>query len=81
MELTEAIIVDTISKPTKIAIVGTGYVGMACVIGFAEFGHRVVGYDIMTERVHQLQRGVTPYRSRNLRSAGPASARRLRDVR
>jgi UDPglucose 6-dehydrogenase len=69
MELTEAIIVDTISKPTKIAIVGTGYVGMACVIGFAEFGHRVVGYDIMTERVHQLQRGITPYREAGISEA------------
>ncbi len=49
------------TKPTKIAIIGTGYVGMACAIGFAEFGHQVVGYDILIERVRQLQRGVTPY--------------------
>ncbi len=60
---------DTLSKPTKIAIVGTGYVGMACVIGFAEFGHQVVGYDIMTERIHQLQRGVTPYREAGISEA------------
>jgi UDPglucose 6-dehydrogenase len=49
------------TKPTNIAIIGTGYVGMACAIGFAEFGHQVVGYDILIERVRQLQRGVTPY--------------------
>ncbi len=49
------------TKPTSIAIIGTGYVGMACAIGFAEFGHQVVGYDILIERVRQLQRGVTPY--------------------
>ncbi len=60
---------DTTSKPTKIAIVGTGYVGMACVIGFAEFGHKVVGYDIMTERVHQLQRGITPYKEAGISEA------------
>ena len=47
---------------TKIAIIGTGYVGMACAIGFAEFGHEVVGYDILTERVRSLQQAVTPYR-------------------
>jgi len=49
------------TKPTNIAIIGTGYVGMACAIGFAEFGHQIVGYDILIERVRQLQRGVTPY--------------------
>ncbi len=48
-------------KTTNIAIIGTGYVGMACAIGFAEFGHRITGYDILPERVRQLQRGVTPY--------------------
>lgn len=53
---------DTVRKTKKIAIVGTGYVGMACAIGFAEFGHSIVGFDIMTERIEQLQRGVTPYR-------------------
>ena len=46
----------------KIAIVGTGYVGMACAIGFAEFGHTVVGYDILPERVRLLQSAITPYR-------------------
>ncbi len=53
---------DTVRKTKKIAIVGTGYVGMACAIGFAEFGHSIVGFDIMRERVEQLQRGITPYR-------------------
>jgi len=50
------------SDSKKIAIVGTGYVGMACAVGFAELGHRIVGYDILVERIHQLQAGVTPYR-------------------
>jgi len=50
-----------VKSKANIAIIGTGYVGMACAIGFAEFGHRVIGYDIMIERVRQLQRGVTPY--------------------
>lgn len=46
----------------NVCIVGTGYVGMASAIGFAELGHRVTGYDIIAERVRALQRGVTPYR-------------------
>ncbi|GAC1418365.1 MAG: UDP-glucose/GDP-mannose dehydrogenase family protein [Vulcanimicrobiaceae bacterium] len=50
------------SKEKHICIVGTGYVGMASAIGFATLGHRVTGYDIMPERVRDLQRGVTPYK-------------------
>ncbi|MBC5798689.1 MAG: UDP-glucose/GDP-mannose dehydrogenase family protein [Candidatus Eremiobacteraeota bacterium] len=49
-------------KPKRVAIIGTGYVGMACCIGFAEFGHQIVGYDILPERVRALQAGITPYR-------------------
>ena len=48
--------------PKHICIVGTGYVGMASAIGFAELGHRVTGYDIVAERVRGLQLGITPYR-------------------
>ncbi len=47
---------------SKIAIIGTGYVGMACCIGFAELGHKIVGYDILPERIRSLQCGITPYR-------------------
>lgn len=48
------------SRP--ICIVGTGYVGMACMIGLAELGWRVNGYDISTERVTKLKAGIPPYR-------------------
>lgn len=47
--------------PKRICIVGTGYVGMASAVGFAELGHRVTGYDIVAERVRGLQLGITPY--------------------
>jgi len=53
----------------KICIVGTGYVGMASAIGFAELGHNVTGYDIDLERVRGLQRGVTPYREAGIEEA------------
>lgn len=49
-------------EPKNICIVGTGYVGMASAIGFAELGHRVTGYDISIERIRALQQGITPYR-------------------
>jgi UDPglucose 6-dehydrogenase len=53
----------------RLCILGTGYVGMASAIGFAEFGHIVVGYDIIRERVRGLQNGVTPYNEAGLSAA------------
>jgi UDPglucose 6-dehydrogenase len=49
------------TQQRNICIVGTGYVGMASAIGFAELGHQVTGYDIIPERIHNLQAGITPY--------------------
>ncbi|GAC1348964.1 MAG: UDP-glucose/GDP-mannose dehydrogenase family protein [Vulcanimicrobiaceae bacterium] len=64
----------------RFCIVGTGYVGMASAIGFAEFGHEVVGYDIIRERIRGLQNGVTPYREEGLAAAlqGHLATGRLR---
>ncbi|HEY5341161.1 MAG TPA: UDP-glucose/GDP-mannose dehydrogenase family protein [Candidatus Aquilonibacter sp.] len=56
-------------RPKHICIVGTGYVGMASAVGFAELGHRVTGYDIVAERVRGLQRGITPYRETGIEDA------------
>ncbi len=42
---------------------------MASAIGFAEFGHDVVGYDIIRERVRGLQNGITPYNEAGLSTA------------
>lgn len=53
----------------QICIVGTGYVGMASAIGFAELGHRVTGYDIDIGRVRALQNGITPYRETGVEQA------------
>ncbi len=61
-------------KQKRIAIIGTGYVGMACCIGFAEFGHEIVGYDILPERIRALQGGVTPYREAGI---SEVAARRI----
>jgi UDPglucose 6-dehydrogenase len=46
----------------SICTIGTGYVGMASMIGLAELGWAVNGYDIMTDRIRKLQSGVAPYR-------------------
>ena len=55
--------------PKHVCIVGTGYVGMASAIGFAELGHRVTGYDIVTERIRGLQVGIAPYREAGIEDA------------
>ena len=52
--------------PRRLCILGTGYVGIATALGFAEFGHDVVGYDIIRERIRSLQRGVAPYNEAGL---------------
>jgi UDPglucose 6-dehydrogenase len=46
----------------SICAIGTGYVGMASMIGLAELGWNVNGYDIMPDRIRKLQNGVAPYR-------------------
>lgn len=44
-----------------ICVVGTGYVGMAGLIGFAELGHHVRGYDVDGYRIARLREGCPPY--------------------
>jgi UDPglucose 6-dehydrogenase len=52
-----------------ICILGTGYVGMACMIGLAELGWTVHGYDIAPERIERLRAGTPPYREDGLPEA------------
>ena len=44
----------------KIAIIGTGYVGLASAVGFAQLGHDVVGIDIDETKVQKLTSGKNP---------------------
>ena len=44
----------------KIAVVGTGYVGLVTGAGFSEFGHTVTCVDIDESRVELLRQGVIP---------------------
>lgn len=60
----------------KIAVIGTGYVGLVAAIGFADFGNEVIGVDINEEKVNNLNNGISPiyehgihdYLNRNLKS-------------
>ena len=44
----------------KIAIIGTGYVGLSSAVGFAHLGHDVVGIDIDKSKVEKLTSGKSP---------------------
>ena len=45
----------------KIAVVGTGYVGLVTGAGFSDFGHDVTCVDIDPNRVATLRRGEVPF--------------------
>ncbi|MBN2199577.1 MAG: UDP-glucose/GDP-mannose dehydrogenase family protein [Candidatus Aminicenantes bacterium] len=44
----------------KIAVFGTGYVGLVTAVGLAEFGHRVVGADKVPEKIRMISTGKAP---------------------
>jgi len=44
----------------KLAVIGTGYVGLVSAVCFAELGHTVVGMDIDREKVKMLKSGKSP---------------------
>jgi UDPglucose 6-dehydrogenase len=45
---------------SKIAVIGTGYVGLTTSIGLASLGHQVIGYDLDPTKVALLQAGTLP---------------------
>ncbi len=55
-------IASRVSVPSvKIAVIGTGYVGLVTGAGFSDFGHDVTCVDIDPKRVETLQRGEIPF--------------------
>jgi UDPglucose 6-dehydrogenase len=45
----------------RVAVIGTGHVGLVAAVSFAEIGHRVVGTDADFEKIRQLRRGAAPF--------------------
>ena len=44
----------------KLAVVGTGYVGLVAGVCFADAGNYVIGVDIDESKIRQLQDGKSP---------------------
>ncbi len=44
----------------KIAVIGTGYVGLVTAAGLAELGHKVIGTDKDLDKIAKVSRGVVP---------------------
>ena len=45
----------------KVAVIGTGHVGLVTCVALAKMGHEVVGTDIDAEKIALLQDGVSPF--------------------
>jgi len=44
----------------KIAVIGTGYVGLVTAAGLAEFGHQVIGTDKIVDKIEKISEGIAP---------------------
>ena len=47
-------------KQYKIAVAGTGYVGLVAGVCFAERGHKVICVDVDEEKVNTMKKGISP---------------------
>lgn len=61
------------SKSASIGIIGLGYVGIPLALRFSEVGFKVLGFDVVRERVEGLNAGESPIK--HISSGGIAAAR------
>ena len=53
------------SKKFKIAVWGTGYIGLSTMVYFSKKKIKCVGYDINHEKVRKINSGVLPLKIKN----------------
>ena len=53
----------------KVAVVGTGHVGVVTCVALATMGHEAVGIDVDSEKITLLQRGIAPFHEPGLNEA------------
>ena len=53
-------------KQYKIAVAGTGYVGLVAGVCFAERGHQVICVDVDDNKVRKMKKGISPIYEQNL---------------
>lgn len=51
---------ENVSSPQRVAVVGSGYVGLVLGAGLAEMGHSVICLDIDEKKIESLREGVMP---------------------
>jgi UDPglucose 6-dehydrogenase len=64
----------------KIAVIGSGYVGLVAGAGFSDFGNQVTCVDIDPSRIERLQRGEIPFHEPGLADLVQRNARQGRLV-
>jgi UDP-N-acetyl-D-mannosaminuronate dehydrogenase len=45
----------------NVTVVGQGYVGLPIAVRAAQFGHKVIGYDIDSSKISSLKSGITDF--------------------
>src|ERR1051325_5791535 len=62
----------------KIAVIGSGYVGLVAGAGFSDFGNQVTCVDIDPSRIERLRRGEIPFHEPGLSDLVQRNARQGR---
>ena len=65
------------ASAVKVAVIGTGYVGLVSAAGLAEMGHDVTCVDIDPERVAMVERGEAPIHEPGLEQLLTANSKKF----